>query len=436
MAKDKWEYHEAAWDNTKSYGNVSIGRDSVQQWGPWEDFVQPAAGGPSIGFLGAGSGDMYRPLPPIPTPIPGSDCASGAWCGYVVYTSYSNVNGYGGGYGYGEGYGGYYRNRPQAGLIELRLSPNDPSAVTVLGGSGLGTVEGRITPLAGSDPLLVIPELMRVSGGDLSLPVQFGSGTSWVSVNDGLANFYGSASGYIGSPIVIQGQTIDGGESGWYASIGGHNRIWARSGSNEQYDTTPYMTMGGNLYVSVWGYVSGDSENQGYYYNYVQATDGAEGYVAGIATSLADMAALQARSVTATYNGYTSGYKNTSGQSPVVVNVNFGNASWSGTWNNGSNGNVWYGSDSSGRPYIAGQVGVIASGTISGANFQSTSVSANDGNVTGKVQGTFYGPEAAGLGGVVNVTKTPNVSVETVARSATPVAATYVDVFAAQKVVP
>jgi hypothetical protein len=51
MAKDKWEYHEAAWDNTKSYGNVSIGRDSVQQWGPWEDFVQPAAGGPSIGFL-------------------------------------------------------------------------------------------------------------------------------------------------------------------------------------------------------------------------------------------------------------------------------------------------------------------------------------------------------------------------------------------------
>lgn len=432
MAKEKWEYNEDKWDDTRSYGRVTIDKDSVSAWGPWEDFVEPAAGAPSIGFLGAAVGDPYRPLP---TPVPVIEgCAAGAWCGYVAYRSYVND------YYNSEGYGGYYRNRPQAGLIELRLSPDDPSAITVLNGSGLGVISGKITPLEGSDPLLVIPELSRVRGGDLSLPVEFGSGTSWVSNRDGLANFYGYEYGDINAPIVINGRTIDGGESGWSASIGGHSRIWARSGSDPEYDTTPYMTMGGNLYVSVWGYVSGGSGNDSYYYNYVNASDGAEGYVAGILTPLSDMASLNAGRVTAEYAGYTSGYRSTSYQSPVAVSVNFGNATWSGTWNNGSDGNMWSSTDSSGRPYLVGQVGVIASGTISGANFQSNSVSANDGQVTGSVQGNFYGPQAAGLGGIVNITKTAAVPVnEVVARTVSIPSysnATYVDVFAAQKVQP
>jgi len=83
IAKDKWDYHEGAWDNTRSYGKVVISQDSVQQWGPWEDFVEPAAGGPSIGLLGAGAGDRYLPIPqPIPPVVTG--CGDGEWCGYMA----------------------------------------------------------------------------------------------------------------------------------------------------------------------------------------------------------------------------------------------------------------------------------------------------------------------------------------------------------------
>lgn len=67
IARDKWDYSEGAWDKTQSYGQVTVAQDSVQQWGPWEQFVEPAAGAPSgVQFAGAGSGDLYRPILVIP----------------------------------------------------------------------------------------------------------------------------------------------------------------------------------------------------------------------------------------------------------------------------------------------------------------------------------------------------------------------------------
>lgn len=397
--------HEEEWGKTPLYGDVTIAGDKVDDWGPWKEFVQPAAGAPGVGFLGGGRND---PPPPIP-PTHEEGCAAGSWCGYVVYNTYA----------YGDGQS--VRNRPQAGLIELRPTPDDPSVVTVLGGSGAGMQAFKITPMEGSDPLLVMPGLIAAMNGTMvNVPVDFGMDTTWVGTRDGLANF----SGYDGgeSNLTIDGVTL----SGWNAGIAGHNRVWARGkDTGDQYDATPYMTMGGYLYVSIWGYVNGSGDES--YYNYISASDGAEGYVAGIVTPMADMAALQAGNVTASYVGFTSGGKSTSYQSPVAMTVNFGNATWSGTWNGGSDSlrYISKGTDSDNRDYVVGRVGLIASGTVTGANFQSTSVSANKAvSVTGSVQGSFYGPQAAGLGGVVNVVKTTEAYGP----------ASYVDVFAAQKV--
>lgn len=413
------QMHEDEWDKVNLYGSTSIAQDSMDDWGPWKEFIQPAAGpaaGPGVTLLGALGSELYRPLP-NPTPLGEEGCAAGAWCGYVVYRSYLYT------YDYDDGESSSTHNRPQAGLLTLVPSPEDPGMVTVDGGEGYGTMSFQITPMAGSDPLLVIPAIQEAMGWTVSgLPVEFGMDTTWVATRDGLANFYGSDGGEYST--TMDGDYVEG---SWGTAMGGHNRIWARGkGEGDGYDVTPYMTMGGYMYVGVWGYINGNDGGESYYYgDYFSAQDGAEGYVAGIPTPLADMAALQAGNVTASYAGLTSGYKNTSYQSPVALTVNFGNGTWSGSWNNGADGNMYQTTDSAGRAYLVGQVGLNASGTVSGANFQSTSVSATDGVVSGSVQGGFYGPQAVGMGGIVNVTKSATEGYSN---------ATYVDVFAGQKV--
>lgn len=67
VAREKWDFNEAAWENIQSYGHVSVAQDSVGQWGSWEQFVEPAAGGPAgVQFAGAPGGDLYRPVLVIP----------------------------------------------------------------------------------------------------------------------------------------------------------------------------------------------------------------------------------------------------------------------------------------------------------------------------------------------------------------------------------
>lgn len=73
FARDKWEYNESAWDKTQSYGQVTVAQDSVQQWGPWEQFVEPAAGAvgaAGVQFAGAGAAELYRPILAIPAETP------------------------------------------------------------------------------------------------------------------------------------------------------------------------------------------------------------------------------------------------------------------------------------------------------------------------------------------------------------------------------
>ena len=69
-AQKQIEYHEDQWGNVLAYGNTPIAGDSLAEWGPWADFVQPAAGAPSVGFLPLGAGEVYRPLPvPVIPPV-------------------------------------------------------------------------------------------------------------------------------------------------------------------------------------------------------------------------------------------------------------------------------------------------------------------------------------------------------------------------------
>ncbi|RZK99559.1 MAG: hypothetical protein EOP36_18925 [Rubrivivax sp.] len=118
----------------------------------------------------------------------------------------------------------------------------------------------------------------------------------------------------------------------------------------------------------------------------------------GYTTPVADIAALRRGNVVATYNGHSllnALNEGVEGKvAPMTMTVNFGQSSWSGTWNNGVDAN--------------GAVGFSAAGTISGARFNSApgSITALDSNnISGSVRGAFYGAQAAAVGGIADITK-------------------------------
>lgn len=115
--------------------------------------------------------------------------------------------------------------------------------------------------------------------------------------------------------------------------------------------------------------------------------------VIGYTTSITDIAALRLGNVVATYNGHSLVNQQAS-LAPMTMTVNFGQSSWTGIWNNGADAN--------------GAIGFSASGSISGAQFNSTtgSITALDSNnISGSVRGAFYGTQAAAVGGIADITK-------------------------------
>jgi hypothetical protein len=110
--------------------------------------------------------------------------------------------------------------------------------------------------------------------------------------------------------------------------------------------------------------------------------------VIGKLTPESDMARLansvDVRDFQATYQG-NSLLNNAS----VILDVNFKTAQWSGSWNGGT-----------------GNMGFDAVGSISGAQFSSTSVSTRDEtSISGIVKGGFFGPNAGAAAGVSDITK-------------------------------
>lgn len=384
-AQKQIEYHEDQWGNVMAYGSTPIASDSVAAWGPWADFVQPAAGAPAVGFLALGAGEAYRPLPipivPIVPIVPvASGCEAGMACGYAVFqnSSYSS-EGYGGYYGYGGSYG-------DGGEHPATFTARIPSTF-----DDSATTAWRVTSLDGTAP--TYPE-----SGELGNPYFSGN--------------YFHFDRY---------DSVDGAEG--HAYIGG----------NVNEDNIPVATgyFGRNLY----SYMNGNN-CEGDCYGYT--SDSTYGvFVAGIVTSATDMSALRANGISAVYTGSAFNYG-----TPVTMQVNFGPGTWSGSWNNGADGNTWTHTPSgTTQLYVRGQVGFNASGTITGSNIQSTSVSATDGAVSGMVKGSFFGSQAAALGGVVDITKTkiaPPVDVRAVSiqQPNTYTDARYVDLFLTTKNVP
>lgn len=412
-AKSKWEYHESQWNQVMSYGSVSLAEDSAQQWGPWSEFVQPAAGGPSVVFLPKVA-ELYRSLPkadlkdeadptpiPIPVPVPVDDfCKSGEWCGYAVFqnqsSTWSNNNQEGGEGRNEEGNYEYTSTRPHPARIAFALNPDDPS-ITAGSGTGPGTAAWRIASLSGLTPLFGESGLM---------PAQFdGKWWSNSSTDEGLHTFYASRS---------------------TSSESSYEQAWAYGVPHDYYYWWWYLPTSNNEVAVGWfgrevrNYMSGGN-GDGY-----GGGDGSESavygyYVAGITTPQAYLDSQRVGNVIATYSGSSmdmSGY-----QSPVTMTVDFGQAKWSGSWNNGANGSTYTNTAGDGTQHLSGYVGFNASGTISGANIQSTSVSATDTKaVSGSVQGTFFGQTAGSVGGVHDIVKDnlPHAGVFLVDKETTP----------------
>ena len=123
--------------------------------------------------------------------------------------------------------------------------------------------------------------------------------------------------------------------------------------------------------------------------------------VIGYGTPAGDMAALKRGNVTATYAGHS--LTNGSAFVPMTMDVNFGTSTWSGTFNNGANSNVSVGDVTKTAVGFSVQGGVINGASFS-TNAGST-FSATDGSVAGRVNGSFYGPQAAAAAGAYDVTK-------------------------------
>jgi len=132
-------------------------------------------------------------------------------------------------------------------------------------------------------------------------------------------------------------------------------------------------------------------------------TDNTRGsFIHGTATALDVLDSLHAGNVQATYEGFTLRDMN-----PVNISVDFGNQSWNGSWNGGTDSTVTAFVDSNGVTNLTGGVGFQASGVINGPNIVSTDISATDAtSISGNVNGSFFGGDAGVLAGAANVDKT------------------------------
>lgn len=394
FSKDSWQLHENEWGNVNSYGKVAVAQDSVDQWGPWEDFVQPAAGAPSpVSLPGMSSADRYRNNPVVTGG--NSGCGGGDWCGYAaLYSEGGNYQ-----------KESYFQYEHQIIDVALRFlqSPGEWDGSGSLSLHGIGA-NAAAAAMLGQDT---------------------GAVPSWFYGAPGLFEGYRSTEND-GRQTYVSLETVNYDSEGYYSTP--YDPTYVAVGQLYAYTSAGYGGYGG---------YGGESD-------YVQI--GAP-FVVGKLTSATDMSALQAGKVTAEYYGttlYPHYGSNNFGESPVKIAVNFGNATWSGEWNKGRDGYTHtHGPDSSGTQTIFGQVGFTAQGAISGSNFSSNSVGTLDTNatVTGNVRGSFYGPMAAAVGGATDITKTYSSSSDTMSRIAsvaTPTTTSYrnVDLFIATKVDP
>ncbi|UCV10502.1 transferrin-binding protein-like solute binding protein [Dechloromonas denitrificans] len=418
------DLNEDKWGQTRSYGQVFVSDDSVDSWGPWGDFVEPAAGGPiinAISMLGAGSSDSYRNIPALLNPVvANTGCAAGTWCGYAISKTTTN-NGYPSVFFFNDEPQPKHKNLYDAALFEL--TPNRD------GNSGEGTIAWRLTSLSGTESANSGGPLNATFGGGTKSPeegktvkvwVQTGKwpwmghfeykyvvtspeGAKWDNTDESTHHFTASSESK-GSQASATGfsQNSKATEASDAVSA---TKMWTWFGLIPTYGPrTPFtdavlsadeQVAVGEFFREVLAYTSNGQDEMLRRPNYSSTVT--EGYyVAGVATPQAYLDSQRAGNVSATYRG---GSFDGSRQGYVTVNVDFGQAKWNGSWYGGTDSQA---------------MNFNASGNINGANLASTSVSAtpmlNNNNVSysGSVNGTFYGQQAGSIGGVSNVSKAVN----------------------------
>ncbi|UCV27145.1 HupA family protein [Ferribacterium limneticum] len=422
FAKDSWEYHESGWNNVKSYGKVTIAQDSVGQWGPWEDFVEPAAGAPApVAMPGMSGGDQYRNNPDIIVIPEDKGCAAGAWCGYAIFKNSTKVTYDDGWYSSFSKEGGKHVSQKYSpGLFTLWLNANE---FPIPEGGVPGNASWSLDPLSSVTPTF--------DSSGSPIPVYFGGGTvsqaqwiwkwgRWIMVlpegalfdnrDDSLHHFV-TGNPEVGSLIVPMNSdtaSVSGFSHGTKAneassSIGygpfekaiTGQSVWVYNGkywTKEWLAADPQVAVGEferktveTQQAAVENYAKGYSNE---YPPSTTTTTTTKGYyVAGVATPAAYLAGERAGNVNATYFG---GSFDGSSQGIVELHVQFGAATWDGNWTGPMDFHVAKGN-----------------GKIDGAKLFSNTISGyKNGQYSGKVEGTIYGQQAGSIGGSTDVTRT------------------------------
>jgi len=424
FATENREFHEQLWDQIKSYGDVLLAEDSVGNWGPWADFVEPAAGAPSPALLpGAGGSDPYKNIPNTLT----EGCVAGAWCGYAIY---QNTGG---------------REMPPkatlskvrppesswyAGSFSLTLNRDTPDSST-------GSAFWRLTGLNPTDPS------PAYDNAGANIPADFGGGTYspagkifgvkipagffYDNRDDSTSHFNGSSgnetdTGYESSSVSGFSHNIKATETG--DAIPGTklfkqpfelaaNRIYWDTKNNAWAQNDEVAI--GVFQRRVSTYVTGNEEVYAFSDGYDKSSATTGYYVVGVATPQAYLADQQTRNIGAHYvGGSFDGMK----QGMVSIDVKFGSGDWQGTWSAADKSSFTF----------------TAYGKIIGANIVADTKTGVGGftnsNLSGYVNGTFYGQTAGSIGGVSSVTR--NTSPETRSIAVTPT--TQTSIFLVNKV--
>jgi len=348
------------------YSNVTIAEDSASQWGIWEE-LEPTAAGPQTPLpLLAGSADMYRPLGSVTptgpvTPPALTACTSGALCGFGVMalSSFS--------------------------WDEEMMQPAEVSE------SNAVRVGFQLLPQTNGAPSW-LPESLTVS----TQPLRTDTIDTALSLNNvGPLVFDGLNSHDYQTPDV----SLPAGTEGNYEQI----RIETDIASLPS-EVPAGMFQGS---VAIVKYVSGGPDQM--------PTSGNQQMgpmygVWGITTSAQDMSNLRLSNAQASYSGFTFG-ANGASTGTVSMAVNFGSSSFTADFNGGLNVqsplvNGQLQTAANGTVQVNGALSFRASGAINGSMFSANALQiAGAGNsINGKVEGAFFGSNAAVAGGVVDVT--------------------------------
>lgn len=357
----------------RSYGNVTVAQDTVTKWGPWEEFENPAAGATQLSGIPAVPPEFYRPLPPVNPPVSEGLCAASSYCGFGAFINTSAwadqqvkwrfyeegdegiyIPDYGTHYDYG--YEG--RHQPFPVLLTGNIVTPEGEQPVEYTSRFPYQIQIQTTNLVEGDPAFLYP-----ASGEL---VRHGSGRTWGHYMDhSLALGDGSAySGFYSFQVSLQDHLDLGAtaEDTHLAFVYGHYK-------------EAYVRQAMEAYIA-GSEPMGDEES-------VEARVTLQKLwgVMGLTSSQADMDALKAGRTLATYNGrdlYHTG---------VSLAVDFGNATWTGSWESG---------------------GFTAAGTVSGVNFSANQISSTSGRQVDAgrsfVKGAFFGPQAAAVGGIADVT--------------------------------